>query len=154
MTGTRQTGRLDRLGPAASGVRGVAAAARSGASAVSHGVRRAMREPVAVRDARRAQLTALARSAAAGPAAVGPDATAALDAAVTAWLADPGPVTGALLRAAQGHHRATGPWPADTRAGALPPALAGMPLDEAQRLTDLLATARATRSAPAGRTRG
>ncbi len=142
MSGPGRTGRLDRLGPVAAGVRGVAGAARTGASAVSRRVRRTLREPAALRDARRAELTELARSAVSGPAgaAVGPAATPALDAAVTAWLADPGPVTGALLRQVQGRYRAT-------RDGDAPDlAAAGVPLDEAHRLTALLAPAGAART--------
>lgn len=145
MSGPGRTGRLDGLGPVAGGIRGVAVVVRTGASAVSRRVRRTLREPAALRDARRAQLTELARSAASGRAAgaVGPDVTPALDAAVTAWLADPGPVTGALLCQVQGRYRATRRRP-DGEAPDL--TAAGVPLDEAQRLTALLAPAGAART--------
>lgn len=140
MSGPGPTGRLDRLGPLAAGVRGLSGVTGTGASAVSRRVRRMLREPAALRDARRAELTGLARAAAAGPAGgtVGDGVTPALDAAVTAWLADPGPVTGALLRQVQGRYRATGDTVVPV-ATAL--ASAGVPLDEAQRLTAQLARA-------------
>ena len=126
-SGGKPSGRLDRLGPAAAWARSAAEPVRAAGGTASSVVRRALREPIALRDAERARLAAAA-TAALTSAGVADDASAALDAALDAWLADPGPATGALLTAAQGRYRAD---PArHTRSD-----LADLPLDEAQSLT-------------------
>lgn len=127
------SGRLDRLGPAASRARALAGPARSAGGTASSALRRVLRDPVALRDAERARLAADA-TAALRRSGVGPAASGALDAALVAWLADPCSRTGALLTAAEGRYRAdaTAPVPAGT---------ADLPLDEAQLLARRLAHA-------------
>lgn len=147
MSGPARTGRLDRWGPVGARVRDLAGVTRTATGMVSRRVRRTLREPAALREAERSRLVRLARSAASGPGAgaVAGAATPALDAAVTAWLADPGPLTGALLRDAQGRYRTT------AESADPPPAgspLDGIPLDEAQRLSVLLSSLRSARTGP------
>jgi hypothetical protein len=124
--GSAASGRLDRLGPAAGWARALAGPVRAAGGTASAAVRRALREPAALRDAERTRLISAAEAALA-TAGGGAKASDALEAALTAWLADPDLLTGALLTEAQGRYRADPGLP-------VPLGLVDLPLDEAQLL--------------------
>jgi len=123
---TAPSGRLDRLGPIGTRLRALTGPVRAAGASASRRVRVAMRDPVAVRDATRDRLLSHAEEMA-GHAANPDEVATAADAALMAWLADPSPVTGALLTQTQGRRAATPGVP-------VRPEVADLPADEAQRL--------------------